>query len=351
MASRSEYSRSSTNTRSLFDDDFTENNKNAFIVGTHPLLQRDVELDSFLAKKSVSGEDRSADDTTNHTAAWCPTWLRSGTLLAFAALFLLFGVSLIVMFQFSQQNSGLVTTRQSLVYLWRFGPTAILTLLSIFWSRVELQAIRYMPWIAYRDNPSMGRDGYSLDYTAMLSPSILYQSLRRRHFLVFIIAVVSLFIKIQIILAPSLYSLVSFQAEQPVDVRVLDSFNISTPAMSNRETSAYYIAKALQNFEMKLPFGVTKEGAYQTFSFRQGSGRGTETEPITVTVDGYFAEMKCLKLSNYSHTDLKETGPARSYYAFNASLLFEGCDQSVPVTTDRMMWINSSPNETTLQSS
>ncbi|KAK1502334.1 hypothetical protein CTAM01_05147 [Colletotrichum tamarilloi] len=351
MAPRSEYSRSSTNTRSLFDDDFTENNKNAFIVGTHPLLQRDVELDSFLAKKSVSGEDRSADDTTNHTAAWCPTWLRSGTLLAFAALFLLFGVSLIVMFQFSQQNSGLVTTRQSLVYLWRFGPTAILTLLSIFWSRVELQAIRYMPWIAYRDNPSMGRDGYSLDYTAMLSPSILYQSLRRRHFLVFIIAVVSLFIKIQIILAPSLYSLVSFQAKQPVDVRVLDSFNISTPAMSNRETSAYYIAKALQNFEMKLPFGVTKEGAYQTFSFRQGSGRGTETEPITVTVDGYFAEMKCLKLSKYSHTDLKETGPARSYYAFNASLLFEGCDQSVPVTTDRMMWINSSPNETTLQSS
>ncbi|KAF4779078.1 hypothetical protein HER10_EVM0000760 [Colletotrichum scovillei] len=351
MAPRSEYSRSSTNTRSLFDDDFTENNKNAFIVGTHPLLQRDVELDSFLAKKSVSGVDRSADDTTNHTATWCPTWLRSGTLLAFAALFLLFGASLIVMFQFSQQNSGLVTTRQSLVYLWRFGPTAILTLLSIFWSRVELQAIRYMPWIAYRDNPSMSRGGYSLDYTAMLSPSILYQSLRRRHFLVFIIAVVSLFIKIQIILAPSLYSLVSFQAEQLVDVHVLDSFNVSTPAMSNRETSAYYIAKALQNFEMKLPFGVTKEGAYQTFSFRQGSGRGTETEPITVTVDGYFAEMKCLKLSNYSHTDLKETGPARSYYAFNASLLFEGCDQPVPVTTDRMMWINSNPNKTTLQSS
>ncbi|KAK7455503.1 hypothetical protein Landi51_02707 [Colletotrichum acutatum] len=351
MAPRSEYSRSSTNTRSLFDDDSTENNKNAFIVGTHPLLQRDVELDSFLAKSSVSGEDRSADDITRHTAAWCPAWLRSGTLLAFAALFLLFGVSLIVMFQFSQQNSGLVTTRQSLVYLWRFGPTAVLTLLSIFWSRVELQAIRYMPWIAYRDNPSMGRDGCSLDYTAMLSPSILYQSLRRRHFLVFIISVVSLFIKIQIVLAPSLYSLVSFQAEQPVDVRVLDSFNVSTPAMSNRETSAYYIAKALQNFEMKLPFGVTKEGAYQTFSSRQGSGRGTETEPITVTVDGYFAEMKCLKLSDYSHTILKETGPARSYYAFNASLLFEGCDQPVPITTDRMMWINSSPNETTLQSS
>ncbi|KAK1656351.1 hypothetical protein BDP81DRAFT_20203 [Colletotrichum phormii] len=351
MAPRSEYSQSSTNTRGLFDEDFTENNKNAFVVGTHPLLQRDVELDSFLGKTSIGSEDRSAEDTSNHAAAWCPAWLRSGTLLAFTALFLLFGVSLLAMFQFSQQNNGLVTTRQSFVYLWRFGPTAILTLLSIFWSRVELQAIRYMPWIAYRDNPSIGKDGCSLDYTAMLSPSILYQSLRRRHFLVFIIAVVSLLMKIQIILAPSLYSLVSFQAEQPVEVRVLNSFNVSTPAMSNRETSAYYIAKALQNFEMKLPFGVTKKGAYQTFSFRQGSGRGTETEPITVTVDGYFAEMQCLKLRNYSHTDLKETGPARSYYAFNASLLFDGCDQPVPVTTDRMMWINSSPNETTLQSS
>lgn len=124
MAPRSEYSRSSTNTRGLFDDEFTENNKNVFIVGTHPLLQRDVELDSFLAKTSVSGEDRSADDTSNHAAAWCPAWLRSRTLLAFAALFLLFGASLIVMFQFSQENSGLVTTRQSFVYLWRFGPTA-----------------------------------------------------------------------------------------------------------------------------------------------------------------------------------------------------------------------------------
>ncbi|KAK1701019.1 hypothetical protein BDP55DRAFT_625275 [Colletotrichum godetiae] len=351
MAPRSEYSQSSTNIRGLFDEDFTENNKNAFVVGTQPLLQRDVELDSFLGKTSVSGEDRSADDTSSHAAAWCPAWLRSGTLLTFTAFFLLFGASLLAMFQFSQQNNGLVTTRQSFVYLWRFGPTAILTLLSIIWSRVELQAIRYMPWIAYRDNPSIGKDGYSLDYTAMLSPSILYESLRRRHFLVFIIAVVSLLMKIQIVLAPSLCSLVSFQAEQPVEVRVLNSFNVSTPAMSNRETSAYYIAKALQNFEMKLPFGITEKGAYQTFSFRQGSGRGTETEPITVTVDGYFAEMQCLKLRNYSHTDLKETGPARSYYAFNASLLFEGCDQPVSVTTDRMMWINSSPNDMTLQSS
>ena len=56
--------------------------------------------------------------------AWRPSYLRRRVLLGFIAFFLVALVSIEVIFQLSEQRQGLVATRDSWHYLWKFGPTA-----------------------------------------------------------------------------------------------------------------------------------------------------------------------------------------------------------------------------------
>ncbi|KAK1597248.1 uncharacterized protein LY79DRAFT_600664 [Colletotrichum navitas] len=269
---------------------------------------------------------------------WRPTWLRPIVLLTFLALFVLLAVVLPVMLWYSQNHNGLFQTRASLVYLWRFGPTAILTVMLSLWARVEFQATRYMPWIAERRARELGKDVdvYDLDYTAMMSPVVLFQSLKRGHYFVFLAAVATLILKIQIVLAPSLYSLATFRITEEVRVQLLDSFNTTAPPQQYTDGSAYYMARALDNFDMRFPFGVTKDLSYQTFKFGNGTARGSTGAPLTVVVDGYFSKMECLKMESYTASEPTVTN--LNYYTFDVDLTFPGCDARVPVVSNRIMW-------------
>ncbi|KAF9871300.1 hypothetical protein CkaCkLH20_11221 [Colletotrichum karsti] len=290
---------------------------------------------------SDKGSSRPEEKSPVHQVAdarWRPKWLRPIVLSIFLAIFVVFTVALPVMLWYSQNNSGLVQTRQSYVYLWRFGPTALLTMVSIFWGRVELQTLRYMPWIAHRRSQLLGTqtDVYNLDYTAMLSPMILFQSFRNKHYLVSCIAIVSLILKLQIVLAPGLYSLANVRVAEPTGVQLLDSFNTTTRTTQVTDGSAFYMFKALDSFNMRYPFGVTEDLAYQTFKFANGTARGSTDAPLSVVVDGYFSEMQCLKLEDYEASD--PVVSSRDYYAYNVSLKFPGCDQRITSETDRIMW-------------
>ncbi|GKT67292.1 hypothetical protein ColTof3_14631 [Colletotrichum tofieldiae] len=56
------------------------------------------------------------------------------------------------------------------------------------------------------------------------------------------------------------------------------------------------MAKALDNFDMRFPFGVTENLSYQTFKFGNGTARGTISNQLMVVVNGYFSKMACLKI-------------------------------------------------------
>lgn len=73
-------------------------------------------------KSSAKGGGNSIHRVGN--ARWRPVWLRPVTLSSFLALFIALTIVLPVMLWYSQENDGLVRTRENLVYLWRFGPTA-----------------------------------------------------------------------------------------------------------------------------------------------------------------------------------------------------------------------------------
>ncbi|KAG7075152.1 hypothetical protein JMJ76_0011614 [Colletotrichum scovillei] len=281
--------------------------------------------------------DRDAEDKHGcwyeDAKTWRPTWLRPAVLLTFFAFFLFSTITLPAMFYVSLRNNGLVETRESLVYLWRFGPTAVLTLISIGWSRVEMQTLRYMPWVACSQESSSSRnsDNDELDYTAMFPPKAWTESWRRKHYLLFIVAVISITLKIQIVLAPGLYRIETIEAVTPIEVEILDSFNTTIPGWQSRDTRPYYMAQAIGNFDMGYPFGVNEQISYQTFQRRSGS-RGTVDAPIEATVAGLSTETQCLKLDNYSYSGLTQDANGFSLYSVrDLELHFNGCEEPLSI--------------------
>ncbi|CAI6091805.1 unnamed protein product [Clonostachys chloroleuca] len=310
-------------------------------------------------------------------AKWRPFWLRRALLGPFCVFFLACAIALPVILHFSQKNQGLGIVRRDLGQLWRFGPTAILTVIAALWARAELQAMRFMPWIPIQPQHrrTLSREEYTLDYTSMLPHEVLIKSLDNRHFFVFFAVVCSIFIKVIVILSASVFELLYIQGAHSVDLRTLDSFNILTTTPESRSvslstrglysdvsssqanisaTTPFFHARALQDFNMSFPFGVSELGAYQTFMQATNDGaRGSVNSPVTATVDGLFPETECRLLQSYKFNNITEEERKFTNGSIpTVSLQFEGCPETdirvnvsiVPVDYQITRWtiVNSS---------
>lgn len=215
-----------------------------------------------------------------------------------------------------------------------------------------------MPWIAARNGRPFDPD---LDYVSMITPTILVQSVRRRHILVFIVSGIALILKVEL-LAAGLFSITSVTAEVPVDVKVLDIFSPTYESQNYTTetlTSAFFAARAIHDFEMVYPFGVDERIAYQTFVSSRTKTRGTIRTPLRTVVDGFFSSIDCVLLQNFSIESLKvplhprqdgRVGPARfGVFEADLKLQFEGCNGTVKLglrfptfsSTSRAWAINS----------
>ncbi|KAF6811233.1 hypothetical protein CPLU01_15152 [Colletotrichum plurivorum] len=124
-----------------------------------------------------------------------------------------------------------------------------------------------MSWIAFGDEHSRTDEfDYNLDYTAMMAPTIVTQSLRRKHYLVFLVVIISLILRVQIVIAPGLFKLEKAEVSEGVRIEVLDVFNGAEDSIGSNKTNAYHMTHAVHNFGMPPPFGIniTQNVAYQT---------------------------------------------------------------------------------------
>ncbi|KAF4774871.1 hypothetical protein HER10_EVM0004249 [Colletotrichum scovillei] len=308
--------------------------RNPSVLASLEYLGRPAALDIAIEEKAHVDE----------VPTWRPTWLRPFVLATFAGLFSCAAVALLIMLCYSHKNDGLFRTGSTLTFWWKFGPTAVLTLVAGLWTRVELQSQRYMPWIILRQEEHDGGNGDDLDYTSMMTPVLLYHSLRRKHFLVFSTALVSLLLKIQIVLMPGL--LHPGQAKvsgSTTPVQVLDAFRPGVlratdddfgsengTLSDHRSFNTYYTAQAIKDYNLSYPFGLTGDAAFQLFV-----PRGSPNAPITVRIDGFFTDMHCLKLESF------EVKQATDRMRLGLILNFEGCPD-VPIelseTEEGIIW-------------
>uniref|UniRef100_A0A8H7NDE7 Uncharacterized protein n=1 Tax=Bionectria ochroleuca TaxID=29856 RepID=A0A8H7NDE7_BIOOC len=267
---------------------------------------------------------------------WQPFWLRPSILGIFSGFFLCCVVVLPVILVISNRNNGLLEARRDLEQLWRFGPTAVFTLVTVFWSRVELQTLRYFPWV----QPQHSHDFHELDYTSKISPIILVQSLRKKHFMVFIITLTTIMLKVQIVLMPNLFYLRTFWVSRPIDIQIWDSFETGVLPDVNYIADGYYNARAIQDSNTGIPFGVGKNSLYQTFTAAETGKdtRGTIESPITARVDGLFFDLECRELENCT-TTLEEPPDYVNPKVHNSTyihldLKFEGCPQPIQIKAE-----------------
>ncbi|KAF9870225.1 hypothetical protein CkaCkLH20_12311 [Colletotrichum karsti] len=273
---------------------------------------------------------RTEEFNLNENATWYPFWLRANILAIFLGLFVSFLIALSIMLWYSRHNQGLFTAKLGYHLVWHFGPTAVLTVIAGFWARVELQAAKYMPWIALCRGHTHKTADFDLDYVSMIPPTVLIQSFRRKHFILFLVVAASLLIKVQIVLAPGLYRVVNIHTSQPADAKLLDAFKESDigpqDSFWDTDRSPFYTARAMNDFNMSYPFGVTSDLAYQRFS-----PRGTPNSPINILVDGLSASMHCLKLESFSVRNVTLGRGRKNFRGHDVdfALDFEGC-KNVP---------------------
>ncbi|CAH0038044.1 unnamed protein product [Clonostachys rhizophaga] len=252
------------------------------------------------------------------------------------------------MLAYSERSQGLTTARIELASLWRFGPPAVLTIVSTLWARVEFQTLRYFPWMTvHKDTMFSGHHITSLDYTSLILPKVIFLSLKRKDFLVCLASVLAMLMKAQVVLSANLFYDKALRYSSPLEIELLDTFQTSheLDSRSNNNKSTYFAARAFHDFHMNPPFGVAEQAAYQTFK-PAGSDtvtRGTSDMPITVTVDALFTDIQCLPMKEFESSvarfentkTLKYDNSTLNFtsqrYRFTFDILFEGCDRPVHI--------------------
>lgn len=140
---------------------------------------------------------------------------------------------------------------------------------------------------------------YYLDYTQLLLPTVLIRSLRRRNYTVFFVVLVSVILKVQIVLSPSIFEAPRTEITKPVPITLFDSFAVSEN-ISQSTTQPYFYARALQDLDMEHPFGVDDKCAYQAFGLAdsdiKGAGNSSSTRAV---VDAVWTNMTCLNLEDH----------------------------------------------------
>lgn len=210
-----------------------------------------------------------------------------------------------------------------------------------------MQAIRYTPYS--RLYQTAGQDGVApegvdLDYTKMLPPIVLLESLKRRHLLVFFATIASLLLKALVVLSSGFFLTASVQRSIPVEVDMLDFF-VTNMDSFEADGAAYSVASAVQDFGMQLPLGVDSDGAYQTFKMRSPwkqdnveTFRGTVDALLEVTVDHISVDTECLPLQRYDVSN-PDSLPYEAddqfftdwYKKIQVRLQFEACDDEITV--------------------
>ncbi|VUC27279.1 unnamed protein product [Clonostachys rosea] len=255
---------------------------------------------SLQAKQDLAS---AVQNDLDNEMLWQPFWLQGAIIGVFCIIFSACTVEMFCIVSYSKRHD-------------------VITIISIFWSRVELQTLRYWPWICLGKAKHVKPGASQLDYTSLIKPNVIITSLKRGDVFVFLVVLISVLLKVQIVLSANIFQLTTLQTTEPIQVRALSSFSATEDLSNSTNAVAYFNAKAVQNFDMELPFGVSAECAYQEFEVTgpDASPRGTMQSPIEVEVDGLFVDVKCEPLQSYTYQ-------RHQTYDFTADLEFRNCEK------------------------
>lgn len=260
--------------------------------------------------------------TAPATLPWRPFYLRRTVLACCALVFALILVAVEALLAFSNKHHGIGNGNSNQHYLWTFGPTAILTLVAAFWSRVEYQSKMVAPWMRMERGPSQPKQGLLLDYLSDFQPWSIVKGFRNRDYVVSITTTVSVLIKIMIIVSTGLISLSLTPVVDESFPMVLQDRFVGDPArLESAGPMAWYYMRGLIDGNLTYPDGYWSDYAFQ-------SVRKTEfpsAAQTRVVVDGLKNDLECLP-ATVVLTGAHPPDPRNGTWTTNVTVTAPGCN-------------------------
>jgi len=226
-----------------------------------------------ITKRAGTPKTRREDKPT---IPWKPTYLRTFVLDGFIALFGILAALLEVMFAISVRNQGLTSisatsTTSIFRFVWAYGPTAILTLVSAIWARVDYEVKLSAPWLKGW-NAEENMSSYSqqhwllLDYITMFPLAVPWKAFKNRDYLVLGSTVISQLLAALIVLSTGLFSLSLIELHHASFPVVLENRFVDDPKrLEYSPNLAGAVMDAISgSLSTSSPIGISDKYAYQT---------------------------------------------------------------------------------------
>ncbi|KAI1120749.1 hypothetical protein F5Y10DRAFT_289328 [Nemania abortiva] len=238
---------------------------------------------------------------------WISPWLRKVTLVTFAGAFTAMWATLIILWRYTLQKDGFAITLSTNHYSWTYGPTAILTVISTLWRRVDYHCKLTQPWKEMKRGPVDSSKSLLLDYISPIQVTTFYKAVRNRHWETTLSVLVYALLKVAMLLSTGLLvsSPTSFSCTIPLTVdSKFDTSefwrDVNSEAWVSEDPSvpAYRFSypKPVSDYEgvltdkIKEPLGIRGNVAFQTFNIPAVMNNLTQ---VSAMVDAFIPNISC----------------------------------------------------------
>ncbi|KAJ8130916.1 hypothetical protein O1611_g2713 [Lasiodiplodia mahajangana] len=247
-------------------------------------------------------------------AVWRPLYLRLSILVAFCIAFAALIPTLEVLLIISNRDKGLATAQQRFEYVWKYGPTALLTIITLTWDRVTFQIQMLAPWHRMAKSNTLASDGILLDYLNMFPPVAIIQALKRRDWAPAAALSASLVLQVIVTLSTSLIDLRVIELESLVPIELKTRFNNDADSLESDLRLAHFTMAGISDLRFPYPKGTTAQYAYQAMADPIFLGTS-----VRLNVDGFVATLDC----NNAEIKLLEASAERDDEDFGFHTTFE----------------------------
>lgn len=228
---------------------------------------------------------------TKISSLWRPTYLTKRALAIFFLIFAALAIGAQILLLLSKRNNGLSGVNDGLHRaLWKYGPTALLTLVASFWTRLECQMKVIAPWIRMTRGFTTARQSLVLDYLSQFQPVSIISAVRNKDYAVAAVTFNSLLIKVLLVLSTSLCSLSPTAVVRSNVTLTLKSEFINSPSgLTSNGSLAYANFASMMRIGTPLPQGTSDKYAYQLIESEFLDTPST----ISTTIDGLLGDIEC----------------------------------------------------------
>ncbi|KAI0145258.1 hypothetical protein GGR57DRAFT_494601 [Xylariaceae sp. FL1272] len=237
---------------------------------------------------------------------WNSIWLRTEVLVSFILVFVSLFVVTIVLFHVSETNQGLSAEDAARQYGWRYGPTALLTVVLSLWVQVDYANKILIPWEELRQGPAAADRSILVEYISPFTATTFWRALTRRHWAITASILGTLLIQLATIFSAGLFVLEPTVLERDgVPIAVANGFDGNdfylTNLSSNGAPTVLYFGTRVHGLSPD-PGVDTAKGLVVSDFAPISSGGITNGTNYTATVPGVQSDLECENVTGLNGT-------------------------------------------------